>query len=585
MGATSFQQSWLGNAATLPSAQDQEETAEFLRVWQGFMIARLALSGVILALQLTLFFGGASGGATHSSTMLLVSAAYFASAVAARVMMRPRALAGRFNLQWLTLVGIDVGALTVFQVLQGATLNYTPVFALPILLASVLGTMRLAVGTAAAITTLLLAVAGWDFLRNSADVTPYFVQSALSGVAFFVVAVLASQLASRLASEGVRARQNQLAARIQRQVNALVIEALPDGILIVDARGAVRAANPAARRLLGAPAIDQRPQFSLGEQPGWSGLLHLTRLCMGSGQVQEDELSIVQQGQGPRRVKVRTSLAAAPDIGTDNLCVLFVQDLRELEAQLRTEKLASMGRLTTAVAHEIRNPLAAISQANALLEEDLADTGHQRLCAMIAQNAVRLDKIVNDILNASRVQTSPADAGEYVVTLNEHIQRVCSEWSQQSACGPRLQVHLDASGPVVRFDGEHLRRVMVNLLDNAARYASTAAGAIQVWVDSPLDQQARVVVWSDAAPMELTVERHLFEPFFSSESRSSGLGLFICRELCEAHGASIHYARSESPDPLKSQQGNAFVVTLLRPAALPVTGVPTTPNLWQPNLY
>ena len=244
--------------------------------------------------------------------------------------------------------------------------------------------------------------------------------------------------------------------------------------------------------------------------------------------------------------------------------MLFLQDQRELEARMRTEKLAGMGRLSTAVAHEIRNPLAAITQANALLDEDVNDPKLKRLTAMVSQNAKRLEKIVNDILNVSRVH--PYDPSYLIpaLPLDTTVHRICSEWASQSGSRGRLTFHGDGTPTDVRFDNEHLRRVMVNLLDNARRYTQELPDAIQV-VSSPIDaQHATISVWSDAPPMDPSVERHLFEPFFSSDSRSSGLGLFICRELCERHNASLVYQRTMRDARGRPTEGNEFMVTLHR---------------------
>ncbi|MDP3825488.1 MAG: ATP-binding protein, partial [Polaromonas sp.] len=101
----------------------------------------------------------------------------------------------------------------------------------------------------------------------------------------------------------------------------------------------------------------------------------------------------------------------------------------------------------------------------------------------------------------------------------------------------------------------------VNLLDNALRYASAAGDAIQVTTEITAAGQPRLSVWSDGQPLEKTVQSHLFEPFFSSESRSSGLGLYICRELCERHGALIGYQRAVH----NTVEGNEFFV-IFRPA-------------------
>jgi two-component system sensor histidine kinase PilS (NtrC family) len=236
--------------------------------------------------------------------------------------------------------------------------------------------------------------------------------------------------------------------------------------------------------------------------------------------------------------------------------MMFLQDLREAEAQLRTEKLAAMGRMSAAVAHEIRNPLAAIAQANGLLAEELTDPGQQQLASLVGKNTQRLSQIVEEILNLARVQAPSTDWLE----LDLVAANLVGEWERQHPdCGPRLQLQLRSSPVWTAFDGEHLRRILVNLLDNALRYASKAPGAILVATDV-LAGQARLQVWSDGAPLDASVQRHLFEPFFSSESRSSGLGLYICRELCDRHGALLTYARSTAPDA-SGRDGNSFTVT------------------------
>jgi two-component system, NtrC family, sensor histidine kinase PilS len=110
----------------------------------------------------------------------------------------------------------------------------------------------------------------------------------------------------------------------------------------------------------------------------------------------------------------------------------------------------------------------------------------------------------------------------------------------------------------VLFDAEHLRRVLVNLLDNARRYASTAPGAIALTASATSAEQARLSVASDGEPIAADIEPFLFEPFFSTRSRGTGLGLYICRELCERYGGSIDYWQH----PPEARHHNEFVVTL-----------------------
>lgn len=574
------QHSWL--APTAAAADSAEEAKDFVRLWQSFMTARMVLGLAMSGLQLFLYFTGTA----HSQLLVIISLAYCVSTVATRLLGKPRALGIAFNGSWLTLVGVDVVVFSALQFLQGNNINYTPLFALPILLSAVLGPLRLALGTAAAITVLLLGSTLWSYLSAPGDAATYLVQAAFSGVGYFVIALLANQLASRLASEGQRARRNQTVANIQRQVNELVIESLPEGVLIVDESGRVRAANPAARQLLSAHYAALEPQFDLRVQAGWRPLWTLAHTCIANGQSHEEDVTLRYEGQGPSKVRVRTRLAATQGSGSESLCVLFLQDLRALEARMRTDKLASMGRMSTAVAHEIRNPLAAIVQANALLEEDLTDERLKRLTGMIGQNTRRLGKIVDDILNAAHVTPQQmADPSMHLV-LNENVHRMCQEWSGQSARNYPLTTRFSDTDATVLFEVEHLRRVLVNLLDNAHRYASKKPDAIQVSTRTIDARQAEMTVWSDGTPLEPSVERHLFEPFFSSESRSSGLGLYICQELCDRHGATLAYQREVRMARGEPAEGNEFVITFKRAGQTPAnTSDPVSLTPWQTNLY
>lgn len=573
MSPDNQEQSWFGPTLLGTESEATEDTGEFVRLWQGFMTARLTLGFVMMVLQTTLFFTGSA----HSRLLLAISIAYSIGTAATRLLDKPRSLGPSFNRSWLTLIGVDVLAFSALQVLQGSSINYTPLFALPVLLAAVLGTLRLALGTAAGVTVVLLTNTLWTYLGSNVDPAPFFVQAALSGVGYFVIGFLASQLSSRLAKEGQRARRNQVAAQVQRQVNELVIESLPDGVLIVDDKGSVRAANPSARQFLGILPRSAPAAIYLTANANWLPLWNVARMCFGSGISREEEVTLRQEGMGPQRILVRPRLVAPHGPSTESLCVLFIQDMRELEARMRTEKLASMGRMSTAVAHEIRNPLAAIAQANALLDEDLVDPKQKRLTTMIAQNAKRLGKIVDDILNAAHIQPRNQSDSTHVVALNETTHRICAEWAEHHGATHRLQTHIAQSVVMVRFDTDHLHRILVNLLDNAKRYASDSPSAIQVSTQTLGDNAAMMSVWSDGPPMDQSVERHLFEPFFSSESRSSGLGLYICRELCDSHAATIVYQRSIRLDNGVSTEGNEFLITLVRAA--------TANTPWQPTLY
>lgn len=537
-----------------PEATMLEESA-FYRLWRGFMTVRVTVGIALLVLFAILYGLGQTRGI--NAWVFGLCGTYLAAALMVRLFTRPAPPGQTFDPQWVSTIGVDLLAFSTLQFLQAGGINYSPLFALPVLTAGVLGSSLLALGTAAAVTLLLLGDAWILTLQPSHDEASRFLQAGLTGIGYFAVALLANQLAARLAREERESLRSRVAARTQAQVNELVVEHLGDGVIVVDPGGRIHSANPAARRLLGCARDPLALSDGLAAKPAWLPLLELAQRTLVDHAPQFAEIALAQGGGERQLVHVRTRFTPPHPSQVSGLCVLFLEDLREMEARLRTEKLAAMGRMSAAVAHEIRNPLAAIAQANALLEEELVQPSQRQLSALVQQNARRLSHIVEEILDLARVQQQ--DPATVWLVLDEVVDAVCMEWEQQMQAGGRLQVRTGSGGVRVAFDPEHLRRVLVNLLDNALRYASERPGAIRVSTRGDA-AGAWLLVWSDGQPIEQGVQRHLFEPFFSSESRSSGLGLYICRELCERHGAFIGYRRAAPPG--EAREGNEFFVRL-----------------------
>lgn len=528
---------------------------EFERLWRGFMTARATLGVVLVLLQAGLYLLNTSA----TGSPLMICLAYAGAALWLRLTDRPRQLGQTLDALWLRTVGLDVLTFSGLQLVQGGSINYTALLALPVLMVSVLGSPRQAIASAAGVTLLLFGDASWESIRGAGDLATYLPQAALTGAGCFAISFVASQMATRLASVELRAQHSQLVAQVQQQVNQLVIDSLTEGILVVTVSGQIHLANPAAAALLEA---GHAVPADLTADPGWSGLWALVRDSFNAQKAQQARIEI-RMGTGPlRRLLARTQITSSIERDTQELCVVFLQDQREFEARIRAEKLAGMGRMSAAVAHEIRNPLAAIAQANELLTEDLTDPAQLRLAQLIRQNASRLENIIQDILHLVQVPDCPG--AEQWIELDSTLQRMGRDWSMQNQCIDVLWIEPISPGIKVLFDVEHLRRMMTNLLDNALRYTSRQEAGIQLAVLPPQvngpPQMVRLSVWSDAAALDPSVERHLFEPFFSSESRSSGLGLYICRELCESHGALIGYERNDRQIRGKSVPGNDFFV-------------------------
>jgi two-component system sensor histidine kinase PilS (NtrC family) len=249
----------------------------------------------------------------------------------------------------------------------------------------------------------------------------------------------------------------------------------------------------------------------------------------------------------------------ATDTPPEDICVLFLEDARAVQARARQDKLAAMGRMSAGIAHELRNPLAAVAQANALLLEDALPPQQHQLASIVADNVRRLKRIIDDVL---AVSPGMASASERIDAVAE-VRQIFDDWvgaaPADMSASTRLVLDLPAGPLPVRFDADHLRRVLVNLLDNAARHATLLPGALKLRLaPGVVPATLRLSVASDGDAITPDVERHLFEPFFSTRSRGSGLGLYICRELCERHGASIEFGLA----PPGARHRNVFWVTL-----------------------
>jgi two-component system sensor histidine kinase PilS (NtrC family) len=468
--------------------------------------------------------------------------------------------------QWLATIGVDLFAFGALHVLAtDATLNFGALLVLPVLMSGVLASRRKALATAAGVSLMLLAVA-WHGSATSAAGAALITQSGLAGLGLFLIALLSSELSARLVREQLAARDSLALARQQARLNRLVIEEMADGVLVVDRELRVRAVNPAARELLSVRTMSPGTPIQLQSRPEWSALADTVRRAIAEHRAPDTGVEVpLDLGAGGRRrlrMRVRfTRQRAGPDSGGEQFCVLLLEDVRTAQARSQQEKLAAMGRVSAGIAHEIRNPLAAIAQANALLLEDRLSGPQQRLARMVAENVERLRRIVDDVM-----EVAPGALPEPVaLDAGAEVAAAAAEWARTAgvALGPESRLRLDLPLRPLRvfFDRDHLRRVLVNLLDNACRHASDAPGAIGLRLAARDDARALLLVDSDGAPIPPDVEPHLFEPFFSTRSRGTGLGLYICRELCERYGASIEYRLQ--PDDRR----NLFLVTMRREAA------------------
>ncbi len=573
----------LRQARHLVQAQD----SALARVYRSYAAARAVVGLSLVGVQGV----GSLLGTRSAESMALVSLLYAVQAITLWLLPRfnrlaqPQPQAGQRR-QWLATIGVDLLAFTLLHVLEaGSSFNYAALLVLPVLMAGVLTGRLRALGTAAAVALMLLAVT-WRAAPSNTDAPALMLQSGLAGLGLFLITLLAGELAGRLAREELAARGSRELARQQAQLNRLVIEEMADGVLVVDRALGVRAANPAARALLVDQGLCVPAPFSLDRSPTWAPLRAAVAQALAEDSWPEagSDVTLVFAEGHTRGLRLRVRFmrgrrlareAMPPEGQADTAvsephAVLLLEDVRTLQARIRQEKLAAMGRVSAGIAHEIRNPLMAIAQANALLQEDLTLPAQQRLSQMVADNVLRLKRLVDDVM-----EVAPGAAPEVpAIDASAAIAEAIADWARTAdfALGPdsRLRLELPSTPLGVAFDAEHLRRVLVNLLDNAHRHAGTAPGSIFLRLAARDDHWALLSVLSDGPTIASEVERHLFEPFFSTRSRGSGLGLYICRELCERYAARIEYR----PRPSAERLRNEFTVSLRRlvlaePATVP----------------
>ncbi len=493
---------------------DVQPSRERLRAYRLLCWSRLAMGSLLLGWFALRSPPGHAG--------MLLGSGYVTLAVGQLVLALRSSRA--FAWQMLGAVVIDLAGFGAMQFVAGdAAREFVLCYALPVLIAGLYGTLRFALASAASVALLLLAQAAWTQQGHGGDA---LLAAGVVGAAYIVIGLLAQALAQRLARQEESARVSEDRAARQLAINRHVLLEHPDGVLVLDAALRVESANPAAGRLLGLREWELGEGRALATYPGAAELAAALREPAAAP---PHALTF----DGPEGLHLQARVQPLRQLPGGPAFLVFVQDLRAIGEQLQQEKLAALGRLVAAVAHEIRNPLGAIGQANQLgAEPDLSDTQRARMHELIEQNVERLNRIVEDVLDLGR--GSARTGGEL------QPMRLLLELQAESDDGARIALRADDPAATLNFDAQHLRRVLVNLLGNARRYASAKDGAIRVRLrGSPRVRELGVA--NDGPLVAPELRAQLFEPFFTTDSRGTGLGLYICQELCARYGASIEY--------------------------------------------
>jgi two-component system sensor histidine kinase PilS (NtrC family) len=447
----------------------------------------------------------------------------------------------RFKLQLGCQIAVDLTAISLLYLAAGGNRSGLGILYLfPLAGAAILAPLLLALFSASLATLFMLAESVYQvFMR---DGEPPLRQAGMYGAAFFAAVLLVSRLAGRLIGQEELAARRGTDLKIQQAINQIVIADVGDGILVVGRDGHVFTGNPAARRMLGldGAAID----FRLGDVAAFEPVAQAYANWLEAPGAVPAYVTIKPWQDGgvagrldqAAHLKLRFARVDTPDEAAER-SVVFVQDVSAIENQAQQLKLASMGRLTASIAHEVRNPLSAIGHATALLAEDLSGPVETKLLRIVGDNVTRVNRMVEDILQLSRkVQPN----GE-PVRLDAFLAELKAEFSGTHGLADDIVWVGQAGQAEVRFDALHLREVLLNLLGNAVRYASRQPASIRIFTVRDAAGGMELHVQDDGPGITPEVRAHLFEPFYTTSSKGTGLGLYLARELCLNNEAMLDY--------------------------------------------
>jgi two-component system sensor histidine kinase PilS (NtrC family) len=408
----------------------------------------------------------------------------------------------------------------------------------------------------AAVTALaLLGEQTYSQLHGMTTVAQYAPAGILGAVAFVITAVV-QLLRTRLVETEALAEQRGLDLRNLVELNEYIIQHLRESIVVVDGDDQVRLINESAVKQLGASAGGAEVKLATVSTELARGLESWRR----GDQVDRAEMAFpVADG-----ANIQPHFAPL-SAGRDGGVVIFLEDTSLIAERVQQAKLAALGRLSASIAHEIRNPLGAMSHAGQLLAESpgMGQAEH-RLTDIIRVNARRVSQIVESVLALSRRAPAHPERLQLIPWVEDFIREFLQTLELYEGA---VSLAGGSSDIEVRMDPTHLHQILWNLCDNAVKYASVAAGAIAVEITcGVLEPSGRPFLEvADRGPgIKPDKVEQIFEPFYTSQPGGTGLGLYISRELAERNGAALRYQARRGG-------GSAFRIVF------------ADPKRWQPN--
>jgi len=433
----------------------------------------------------------------------------------------------------------DMVALTLMMHASGGLSSGLGFLMLPTVAAGsilVPGQLALLLAATASICVMTESLSTILFLGNdSKTIFP----AGIFGILLFITALIFQVLSRRVMRAQALAAQKTFENEQLQKLNNSIVKQMRTGIIVVDSKDEILLINSAAIQLLG------------GQRPG---------APLASGQPLRLALPLQQQLERWRtypwmRTPTFKTKNSSSELqanftnlsqGNERQTLIFLEDTRALTQQAQQLKLSSLGRLTGSIAHEIRNPLGAISHASQLLAEQNKDPAAQKLLDIILRHCMRVNQIVENVLQLSRQKMPQFQK----LWLRQWLKKFRSEYLDGQSHKGTIDIEsTDNKDTQVFFDPSHLNQVLTNLIDNAFRFSEQSVG--ECWVKlaikrDPVAGLPYLDIYDKGPGVPAKDHDYIFEPFFTTNHDGSGLGLYLSRELCDANYATLNYCTDSS---------------------------------------
>ncbi len=510
-------------AAALPGQQNRA----LFRIY----VAYRSLLSLVLLIMLVSPNTRQLVGVLNPNLYLLVALLYLASGIPL-VSLLSRGISQRMM---IAVFAFDVVMITLLSHTSGGMLSGLPALLVITVAASavLIANRTLATLIAAVCVLSLLADTAWLIARGRLNVSTLF-PAGLLGALIFAVSLMIQAVAQRLGRAEELARNRAADLYDLQRLNEQIVQHMDTGILLVNDEGEVRAMNKSASRLL----VPERPvTMEQGRQLAdyCAELAYQFEHWKNTGQHRARPFQV-----GPDSPQVIAHFRELQP-GSQGETLVFVEDYSPVTQYAQSLKLTSLGRLTASIAHEIRNPLGAISHAAQLLQESgELSAADQRMADIIQNQSERVNQIVESVMQISRREPPRPEYLMLAEWLSDFVGNYLNDLNRPAD----VTIDCQYREMLIEFDPENLRRVLTNLLDNALRHSKLATGRETARIEVGMDfvgHHCLVDVIDQGPGVPPSDQPKLFEPFFTTVTEGSGMGLYLCKELCEINNADLSY--------------------------------------------